>query len=187
MDGGSSVQVDKVEGGLLFIYFSALGQDIFKTKLFQTAFADKVIFSSEEVVLGGEDVFRNIRAGVVNETEAEGADKERVEVVGGGQASHAEVAVVAVFAGPHFAEAFGGDTGFVERSEAPVAAIDLSLFAALEAVVIVEVVLVDHFLFRDEDALVHIVASLDVFVFGVDGYIGLHNHHFIIKGEEVTK
>ena len=84
MDGGSSVQVDKVEGGLLFIYFSALGQDIFKTKLFQTAFADKVIFSSEEVVLGGEDVFRNIRAGVVNETEAESADKEGVKVVGGG-------------------------------------------------------------------------------------------------------
>lgn len=89
----------------------------------------------------------------MDEAEAEGADEEGVEVVGGGLAGHTEMAVVAVFAGPHFAEAFGGDTGLVEGSKAPVAAIDFALFAALEAMVVVEVVLVDHFLFRDEDAL----------------------------------
>ena len=51
VDGGSSVQVDKVKGGIILICFSAFGQDVFKTKLFETALADEVIFSSEEVVL----------------------------------------------------------------------------------------------------------------------------------------
>ena len=77
VDGGSSVQVDKVEGGLL-LFSSALGQDVFKTKLFQTAFADEVVFSLEEVVLGGEDFFWDIRAGAVDEAEAKCADKEGI-------------------------------------------------------------------------------------------------------------
>jgi hypothetical protein len=51
---------------------------------------------------------------------------------------------VAVLAGPNLGEALGGDALLVEGAEAAVAAVELALPAALEAVVVVELVLVDH-------------------------------------------
>ena len=54
--------------------------------------------------------------------------------------------VVAILAVPYLGKSFCGDAGLVVCPEAVVAAVELSLLCALEAVVIVEVVLVHLFL-----------------------------------------
>ncbi len=73
--------------------------------------------------------------------------------------------MVAIFAAPDFAEPFGGDAGLVKGSEALVAAVELSFFAAFEAVVVIEIILIDHSFFLND---VFFFAGFDVHV-RVDG------------------
>jgi len=102
----------------------------------------------------------------VAETEADGADqnvrvglifrKNGLVLVNGvlwQTAGDAKIVTVTVFAIPGLAKTLGVGASFMKGAEASIAAVDLTCFFALEAVVVVEFVLICKFLLLDNYGL----------------------------------
>lgn len=90
---------------------------------------------------------------------------------------------VAVLAVPDFGESFGGNAGFVEGAEAPIAAVEISFFFAFEAVVVIEFVDIGYFLLLHNYAFLGGNRVLDLGV----GVVALNYHIFIIAASRCSQ
>jgi hypothetical protein len=68
----------------------------------------------------------------------------------------------------------------VEGSEAAIATVEFSLLAALEAVIVIEIILIHHLLFLDHDALLEGILVAYVLVFGCHPGFRLYDHDLLL-------
>ena len=170
MDGRPGIDGDEVVDLIHFLSNSLKGKNKFKSKLFEASLTHKVVSPRKKVTLRFQQFKGSIAALSVNESKADGTDQSSLILSHfcglGLLACYTLVSLIAVLATPHFGESFCGNTGFVEGSEAFIAAVEFSLFSTFKAVVIVEIVLVQHFFFLNDYCFFRVVLAIEMLEFG---------------------